>query len=60
MNEEKKKKKLILEEFKKMKPEEQKELLSKRVAKCKIRCKNWPNCKDPFCIFSHPTETVRI
>ena len=40
--------------------EEQKERLSKRVATIKIRCKNWPNCTDPTCAYSHPTETVSI
>ena len=24
--------------------------------KKKIRCKNWPQCKDPNCEYSHPTE----
>ena len=43
-----------------MSPEEQKEVLSKRVATKKIRCKNWPNCNDPTCEYSHPTETVSI
>ena len=44
--------------FEKLSPEEQKEILSKRVATKKIRCKNWPNCTDPTCTYSHPTETV--
>ena len=34
------------------------EALSQRVAQKKIRCKNWPNCKDLNCIYAHPTETV--
>lgn len=46
------------EAFKTLTPEEQKAILSKRVSEKKIRCKNWPNCKDPNCIFAHPTETV--
>ena len=25
--------------------------------KKKIRCKNWPQCKDPNCEYTHPTET---
>lgn len=41
-----------------MSEEEKKEILDKRVAIKKIRCKNWPNCTDPKCIYSHPTETV--
>ena len=41
-----------------MSPEEQKKILEKRVATKKVRCKNWPGCKDPNCIFAHPTETV--
>ena len=49
-----------LEEFSKLTPEEQKKILDKRVATKKIRCKNWPSCKDPNCIFAHPTETVRF
>ena len=55
------KKNLIDEEaFKKLSPEEQKDILDKRVASRKIRCKNWPNCKDPNCIYAHPTETVSL
>ena len=46
------------EAFEKMTKEEQKEVLSKRVATWKVRCKNWPNCNDPTCIYSHPTEQV--
>ena len=49
-----------MEEFNNLSPEEQKDLLSKRVATKKVRCKNWPNCKDPNCIYAHPTETVSI
>ena len=49
-----------MEEFNKLSPEEQKDILSKRVATKKVRCKNWPNCKDPNCIYAHPTETVSI
>ena len=60
-NKEEQNKKIIeMEEFNKLSPEEQKDLLSKRVATKKVRCKNWPNCKDPNCIYAHPTETVRI
>ena len=44
----------------KMSKEEQNEILSKRVATKKVRCKNWPNCKDPNCIYAHPTQTVSI
>ena len=47
-----------LEEFNKLSQEEQKEILSKRIPVKKVRCKNWPNCNDPNCIFTHPTETV--
>ena len=55
------KKNLIDEEaFKKLSPEEQKDILDKRVASRKVRCKNWPNCKDPNCIYAHPTETVSL
>ena len=43
-----------------MTPEEQKKILDQRVATKKVRCKNWPGCKDPNCIYSHPTETVSI
>ena len=43
-----------------MTPEEQKKILEKRVATKKVRCKNWPSCKDPNCIFAHPTETVSL
>ena len=43
-----------------MSKEEQNEILAKRVATKKVRCKNWPNCKDPNCIYAHPTETVSI
>ncbi len=43
-----------------MTPEEQKDILAKRVATRKVRCKNWPNCKDPNCIYAHPIETVSI
>ena len=42
-----------LEEFNKLSQEEQKEILAKRVATKKIRCKNWPGCKDPNCIYTH-------
>ena len=49
-----------IEAFNKLTPEEQKEILAKRVATKKVRCKNWPNCKDPNCIYAHPTETVSI
>ena len=59
-NEEQKKNLINLEEFSKLSPEEQKKILDKRVATKKVRCKNWPSCKDPNCIFAHPTETVRI
>ena len=41
-----------------MTPEEQKTILEKRIPTKKVRCKNWPSCKDPNCIFSHPTERV--
>ena len=54
----KRKKKITFEKFNELNPEEQKDLLSQRVAEKKIRCKNWPNCKDPNCIYAHPTETV--
>ena len=47
-----------VEGFNKMSPEEQKKILNKRVATKKVRCKNWPACKDLNCIFAHPTETV--
>ena len=47
-----------IESFYKLSPEEQKEILSKRIPTKKIRCKNWPNCNDPNCIYTHPTETV--
>ena len=60
MTEEQKKKMMEIEAFNKLTPEQQKEVLSKRVASKKVRCKNWPNCKDPTCIFSHPTETVSL
>lgn len=26
--------------------------------KKKVRCKNWPNCKEAGCEYSHPTQTV--
>ena len=58
LTEEQNKKLLEKETFEKMNPEQQKEVLSKRVATKKERCKYWPNCNDPTCIFSHPTETV--
>ena len=58
LTEEQKKNLIELEAFNKLTPEEQKEILAKRVATKKVRCKNWPNCKDPNCIFAHPTETV--
>ena len=58
--EEHKKNLIDLEEFSKLSPEEQKKILDKRIATKKIRCKNWPSCKDPNCIFAHPTETVRL
>jgi hypothetical protein len=57
LTEEQKKKMEEKEAFNKLTPEEQKEFLAKRVATRKVRCKNWPNCKDPTCIFAHPTET---
>ena len=41
-----------------MTEEEKKEVLAKRVATIKIRCRNWPNCTNPNCRYSHPTETV--
>lgn len=47
------------EAFQKLTPEEQKDILNKRIPTKKVRCKNWPNCKDPNCIFAHPTETVK-
>ena len=46
------------EAFEKMTPEEQKEILSKRVPTIKTRCRNWPNCNNPTCLYSHPTENV--
>ena len=58
--EEQNKKIIEMEEFNKLTPEEQKDTLSKRIATKKVRCKNWPNCKDPNCIYAHPTETVSI
>lgn len=30
------------------------------VQKKKTRCKNWPNCNDPNCLYTHPTETVSL
>ena len=47
------------EAFAKLTPEEQKDILNKRIPTKKVRCKNWPNCKDPNCVFAHPTETVK-
>ena len=58
LTEEQKKNLVDIEAFNKMTPEEQKKILEKRVATKKIRCKNWPACKDPNCIYAHPTETV--
>ena len=46
------------EAFEKMSEEEQKKVLSNRVPTKKVRCRNWPNCNDPTCIYSHPTKTV--
>jgi hypothetical protein len=60
LTEEQNKNKVNIEEFNKLTPEEQKEVLSKRVATKKIRCKMWPGCKDPNCIYAHPTERVSI
>ena len=60
MPEAKNNKLIEIESFYKLNQEEQKEILSKRVPTKKIRCKNWPNCNDPNCIYSHPTETVNI
>ena len=60
LTEEQKKNLVDIEAFNKMTLEEQKKILEKRVATKKIRCKNWPACKDPTCVFSHPTETVSI
>lgn len=48
------------EAFAKLTPEEQKDILNKRIPSKKVRCKNWPGCKDPSCIYAHPTETVII
>ena len=58
LTEEQNKKLIEQQNFEKLSPEEQKEVLSKRVATKKVRCKNWPNCTDPTCTYSHPTETV--
>ena len=58
--EEPKKDLIDIETFNKMSPEEQKKILEKRIATKKVRCKNWPGCKDPNCIFAHPTERVSI
>lgn len=60
LTEEQKKKMEEIEAFNNLTPEQQKEFLAKRVPTKKVRCKNWPNCKDPTCIFAHPTETVSI
>lgn len=60
LTEEKKANLIDIEAFNKMTPEEQKKILEKRVATKKVRCKNWPSCKDPNCIFAHPTETVSL
>ena len=60
LTEEKKANLIDIETFNKMTPEEQKKILEKRVATKKVRCKNWPSCKDPNCIFAHPTETVSL
>ena len=60
LTEEQKKKMEEIKAFNKLTPDEQKDVLAKRVATKKIRCKNWPNCKDPTCIFAHPTQTVSI
>ena len=59
LTEEENKKLMEQKAFEKLTPEEQKEVLAKRVPTKKVRCKNWPNCNDPTCIYSHPTETVR-
>lgn len=48
------------EAFEKMNPEEKKETLEKRVAEYKVRCKNWPNCTNPTCKYSHPSEQVSL
>jgi hypothetical protein len=58
--EEDKKNKEITEEFNKMNEEEQKVFLEKRVASKKVRCKNWPGCKNPTCEYTHPTQTVKF
>jgi hypothetical protein len=55
--EEDKKNKEITEEFNKMNEEEQKVFLEKRVPTKKVRCKNWPGCKNPTCEYTHPTQT---
>ena len=43
-----------------MSEEEKKKILDNRVATKKVRCKNWPGCKDPNCIYTHPTGTVSL
>jgi hypothetical protein len=58
--EEDKKNKEITEEFNKMNEEEQKVFLEKRVPTKKVRCKNWPGCKNPTCEYTHPTQTVKF
>ena len=57
MTEAQKKKNEEIEAFNNMTKEEKNEFLEKRVASKKVRCKNWPNCKDPVCEYVHPKET---
>jgi len=41
-------------------PQNPEENAAQQTGKFKVRCRNWPNCKNEACIYHHPTENCKF